>query len=1275
MTVDAPRLLKAAARRDAVVRWARDAYRAALKPEAPEHTTASLRRVAEAAQADADAGKLEPVAETAAKVVAATVSDAPPKPKRGARGTRGLALFDDDGDIAHPDVFAADEDAGGTSDAEDPFPERSPPGSPMVKVKDRSRRRSGDAADAIANASASVLPNPDPTPLPAPTLAIAQPPKPDPKPPAGDEEEILFVVDVSAPQINFEGKDATGRFLIAAVDGRVVGLRARRPRIGSLSPKTPTGEGEEAHWGRREVRVTLKHAQAHVAPTDVDVNAGVQWLDESAFCGDATSPRSGSGSGSASGSGSSSGTKDAPGSGSTSGSSSRGPRNGGGGGVGVRSSSYLLRRVFEPCVMDLAFITHIPERARRADVGDDPVAAAADRVGSSSATASSSSSSSSASGRVRSRDGRRPEALTEFALRSPEIEAELDADQFAALVDVIGSVFLAQLEDPPPRPSAAAAALLAAEGRSLVEGEERASAAVVAGPLAAYKIARWRAAAARKDAADAEAREDARVPAGWSSRFGREGGRGGEGGGGGGSFGDTPLGGSVTPLGGGVTPPVEFAARSIRSRRVFAAVAALERAADDAESAVASAVASAEALVRPNRRRPAIKLSLAVDKFRWAMRAGGRAFLAAKISRLTLSRERHTDSSGMTKFVCAELALEIPPNKARAVPVRGGGGTDSASAPRPVLSRWDPDEPSGRAAPGSADAGADARRRRDKPLVRVHALRAASPPEAPIWDHIEVSVQPFDLRVEREMYDRVIAYLFPEKLGAAAAPDGAANARREAFGRGLAPGARFNSTGGVGGGSASGGGGTGGTGGTGGSGGSGGAERTAGGSVPAEPPSASTSTTSESDARRILLGSPPPRPTPGKRRGHVGAGARQGHARSKTWGADLFGVASRSAARDTKAGHARRGSGSGEPSAMDADAILDGLIQEQGERAAAAATTLGERVARPPALSLPATQESGAADGDIGFGGGFGGGGGGGGGSSSSSSSSSKTVVVRYLRVNDVLLRVSYDGAPRSFHEVRLLLDASTHAGFRGRWRELVDKLKGNVVWSVLKSVTGLQGRRLAGASLVASKTNKTSAGASAGAGTGTGTGTGRGRTKRRPRAFASEATTAKEPVAEPVADPVAETASASAATREGRPAAPSTTRTTTGSTTISPSRSAATRATTRNSTSSGVRRRRRWSRRATDWWSREVDRARAGPPCSAASSEARRRRRVKIRRRNDNEKRNEKRNGRENGSCRRGVGNGEGERRARGVMVGVDDDTAACVDGERRPYASRRRR
>jgi hypothetical protein len=50
----------------------------------------------------------------------------------------------------------------------------------------------------------------------------------------------------------------------------------------------------------------------------------------------------------------------------------------------------------------------------------------------------------SASNTVAAKKGQ-PQALTEFALSSPEIEAEMSADQFAVLSDVVGSIFLAQL--------------------------------------------------------------------------------------------------------------------------------------------------------------------------------------------------------------------------------------------------------------------------------------------------------------------------------------------------------------------------------------------------------------------------------------------------------------------------------------------------------------------------------------------------------------------------------------------------------------------------------------------------------------------------------------------------------------------------------------------------------------------------------------------------------------------------------------------------------------
>ena len=116
----------------------------------------------------------------------------------------------------------------------------------------------------------------------------------------------------------------------------------------------------------------------------------------------------------------------------------------------------------------------------------------------------------------------------------------------------------------------------------------------------------------------------------------------------------------------------------------------LAAAAAAAESAVAAAVTSAEALVRPNRRRPAIKLLLSVDHFRWALRTRGKTFLVANIAQLSLSRERHVDSSGMTKLNLAELALDIPPPKVQGPGVSAKDWATQANQWKPVLARWDP---------------------------------------------------------------------------------------------------------------------------------------------------------------------------------------------------------------------------------------------------------------------------------------------------------------------------------------------------------------------------------------------------------------------------------------------------------------------------------------------------------------------------------------------------------------------------------------------------------
>ena len=78
-----------------------------------------------------------------------------------------------------------------------------------------------------------------------------------------------------------------GRFLLAAATGRILArsfhsivqvghhmieqaLAAGNVQISECEP--------EMTWKRMELSVMLEHVQAHVAPTDVDPGAGLQWL-------------------------------------------------------------------------------------------------------------------------------------------------------------------------------------------------------------------------------------------------------------------------------------------------------------------------------------------------------------------------------------------------------------------------------------------------------------------------------------------------------------------------------------------------------------------------------------------------------------------------------------------------------------------------------------------------------------------------------------------------------------------------------------------------------------------------------------------------------------------------------------------------------------------------------------------------------------------------------------------------------------------------------------
>ncbi|KAG9440183.1 hypothetical protein H6P81_020348 [Aristolochia fimbriata] len=96
-----------------------------------------------------------------------------------------------------------------------------------------------------------------------------------------------FMVNVIQPQFNLHSEEANGRFLLAAASGRVlarsfhsvlhVGYEMIEQALGTGNIRIPETEPEMT-WKRVELSVMLEHVQAHVAPTDVDPGAGLQWL-------------------------------------------------------------------------------------------------------------------------------------------------------------------------------------------------------------------------------------------------------------------------------------------------------------------------------------------------------------------------------------------------------------------------------------------------------------------------------------------------------------------------------------------------------------------------------------------------------------------------------------------------------------------------------------------------------------------------------------------------------------------------------------------------------------------------------------------------------------------------------------------------------------------------------------------------------------------------------------------------------------------------------------
>ncbi|KAJ3673403.1 hypothetical protein LUZ60_006777 [Juncus effusus] len=112
-----------------------------------------------------------------------------------------------------------------------------------------------------------------------------------------EQETKHFIVNVIAPQFNLHSEEANGRFLLAAASGKVllhsfhsilhVGYQliaqalSNNTNTNTNNSNTNNGNtntNNNMTWSRSELVIMLEHVQAHVAPTDVDPGAGLQWL-------------------------------------------------------------------------------------------------------------------------------------------------------------------------------------------------------------------------------------------------------------------------------------------------------------------------------------------------------------------------------------------------------------------------------------------------------------------------------------------------------------------------------------------------------------------------------------------------------------------------------------------------------------------------------------------------------------------------------------------------------------------------------------------------------------------------------------------------------------------------------------------------------------------------------------------------------------------------------------------------------------------------------------
>ncbi|KAL0047867.1 hypothetical protein WJX82_001975 [Trebouxia sp. C0006] len=71
-----------------------------------------------------------------------------------------------------------------------------------------------------------------------------------------------------------------------------------------------------------------------------------------------------------------------------------------------------------------------------------------------------------------------------------------------------------------------------------------------------------------------------------------------------------------------------------------------------------------------------------------------------------------------------------------------------------------------------------------------------------------------------------------------------------------------------------------------------------------------------------------------------------------------------------------------------------------------------------------------------------------------------KKLLFVHFAINRVHCRVTYKGAPFNIKDFKVLLDAQVYEDLEGRWVDLFNRMKWDIIKSVLKSVAGLQGRK-----------------------------------------------------------------------------------------------------------------------------------------------------------------------------------------------------------------------